>query len=80
MENNLRMDERLKQIKTECEKMIKLLDANEQGLTSWWEILDENRKKLTGEQADQLNKPRSFAPNLNDIWIFKLSDQDKYVE
>ncbi len=46
MENNLRMDERLKQIKIECEKMIKLLDANEQGLTSWWEILDENRKKL----------------------------------
>lgn len=46
----------------------------------WLDYLNQNRNKLTGEQADQLNKPQSFYPNLNDIWLFKLSGQNKVVE
>lgn len=44
--------------------------------------LSENRDKLdlTGRQVDELNKPRSWFPNLNDIWLFKLSNQDKLVD
>ncbi len=46
----------------------------------WLDYLNDNRSKLTGEQADQLNKPRSWFPNMNDIWLFKFTNQDKFVE
>lgn len=44
--------------------------------------LDQNREKfgLTGRQIDELGKPRNFFPTMNDIWLFKLSGQDKLVE
>ena len=48
----------------------------------WLNYLNQNREKfdLTGRQADELTKPRSWMPNLNDIYLFTLSNQDKLVD
>jgi hypothetical protein len=44
--------------------------------------LDANQVKLdlTPRQIDELGKPRNFFPTLNDIWLFKLTKQEKLVD
>jgi hypothetical protein len=44
--------------------------------------LNDNREKLelTSRQSDELTKPRNFLPTLDDLWLFKLSGQDKLVD
>lgn len=46
------------------------------------DYLNNNREKLdlTGRQSDELTKPRNFLPTLDDLWLFKLSGQDKLVD
>ena len=46
------------------------------------DYLKDNRDKLelTSRQADELTKTRNFLPTLDDIWLFKLSGQDKLVD
>jgi hypothetical protein len=44
--------------------------------------LDENKEKLdlSLRQVNELTKPRNFVPTMDDLWLFKLSGQDKIVE
>lgn len=46
------------------------------------DYLNDNQKKLelTSRQLDELTKPRNFLPTLDDLWLFKLSGQDKMVD
>jgi hypothetical protein len=48
----------------------------------WLNYLSQNKEKLdlTLRQIDELSKPRHWFPNLSDIWLFKLSGQDKLLE
>lgn len=48
----------------------------------WMDYVDKNRKNLglTERQARELDKPRSFFPSMNDMWMFYFSGLDKLVE
>jgi len=50
----------------------------------WLDYLDEHKDdpdiNLRGSQSRQLTKPLNLIPNLNDIWLFMFSGQDKVVE
>ncbi len=49
---------------------------------AWMEYLDKNREKLklAEWQARELDKPRSFVPSIDDLWMFFFSGLDKIVE
>jgi hypothetical protein len=46
------------------------------------DYIKDNREKLelTSRQADEITKSRNFLPTLDDLWLFKLSGQDKLVD